>query len=231
MHRLWKFYYIYLIPLVLSAIISLRAFREHWPKPFRVFSGLLWVTVALEVLSIAWKWELYKVYNYSQNNIWIYNAGLAVRFAFFLWFYHGVFTSDRIRKLILQIGGPVLLLLVGVFIYKPLHSYFMYFPIFNLSMIFLAMLYFRQLLQNDELIRLEKDPAMWISLGVFLYHAGTLPFFSTIDYFVNTNLQDAADKLYYNDVFNILMYTLFLIAFLCKPQPKPLPSSSSSPPY
>ncbi|WP_028788698.1 hypothetical protein [Terrimonas ferruginea] len=233
MHRFAQPYFIYLIPMLLAAVLSLRVFIEKWPAPYRIFSALLFATLVIEFGAIIWMWDWHYIFgwNYSDSNIWLYNAGLLVRLILTVWFYHNIIESPRVRKLIRWIGGLALLLLIAVYIGWPHNTFVGYFLLFNTVSILLAVLYFRQLLKNDEVIRLEKDPGVWISIGTLIYSMANLPVFTFIDYLVKTNTKAALDSLYYNDALNILSYTLFLIAFLCKPQPKPLPSSSSSPHY
>jgi hypothetical protein len=232
MHR-FQIYHIYLIPMLLAAVLSLRVFIEKWPAPYRTFSSFLFATLVIEFGAIFWMWDLYKMFGgkYNDWNTWIYNAGLMVRLVLLLWFYHSIITSVRVQKLIRWIGGLALLLLIVVYIGWPLNTFVGYFLLFNAVSILFAVLYFRQLLKSDEVIRLEKDPCVWISIGTLIYNMANLPVFTFIDYLVKTNTKAALDSLYYNDALNILSYTLFLIAFLCKPQPKPLPSSFSSPHY
>lgn len=230
MHRFYL-YQLYLIPMLLAAVLSLRVFIEKWPAPYRIFSALLFATLVIEFGAIFWSTDWYKMSGYAQTNAWIYNAGHLIRFALLVWFYHDMMTSERAKKAIRWIGALALLLLIGIYIFYTHTSHVAYFLLHSFPAILFALFYFRQLLKNDEVIRLEKDPGVWISIGVFIYNMANLPVFSFIDYLNKTNLKTASATLYYNDALNILTYTLFLIAFLCKPQPKPLPSSSSSPHY
>jgi|GEM_PF-683829 len=230
MHR-FQLYHIYLIPMLLAAVVSLRVFIEKWPAPYRIFSALLFATLIIEFGAIFWMWDLYKMFAGKYNNwsVWIYNAGLMVRLILLLWFYHNIITSVRVQKLIRWIGGLALLLLIGIYT-RWTHTIFVgYFLTFNSIMMLLPFLYFRQLLKNDEIIKLQKDPAVWISIGVLASGMINLPVFTFMDYLIKTNTEEALRSFYYNDALNILTYTLFLIAFLCKPQPKPLPSQFSLP--
>ncbi len=230
MHR-FETYHIYLIPMLLAAVLSLRVFTEKWPKPYRIFSALLFATLIIEFGAIFWSTDFYKMFGGKYNfwNTWIYNAGLIVRLVFLFWFYHSIITSIRVRKLIRWIGGLALLLLI-VFYVRYTHSSFVgHFLVFNTAMMILPFLYFRQFLLNDDFIRLEKEPLFWISLGVVMSGMPNISVFAFIDYHIKTNMEAALNSLYYNDVFNFLTYTLFLIAFLCKPQPKQQPLSSSLP--
>src|SRR5213075_2322057 len=102
MQKLLSYSYIYLLPLVLSAIFSLKSFRLKWPKPYKLFSIFLCTTLLVEVFAISWKWYLYKTeyWNYSKSNLWIYNAFIVVRGIFILIFYYEVLTSVILKRMI-----------------------------------------------------------------------------------------------------------------------------------
>jgi len=61
--------------MLLAAVLSLRVFIEKWPKPYRIFSALLFATLVIELGSIFWSTDWYKMSGYAQTNAWIYNAG------------------------------------------------------------------------------------------------------------------------------------------------------------
>src|SRR5258706_11384543 len=102
MHKLLSYSYIYLIPLLLSAIFSLKSFRLNWPKPYKLFSIFLCLTLIVELFAISWKWYLFKTdyWNYSKSNLWIYNAFLLISELFLLLFYYGVLISPTLKKMI-----------------------------------------------------------------------------------------------------------------------------------
>ncbi|MDF2385387.1 hypothetical protein JMG10_28235 [Nostoc ellipsosporum NOK] len=230
MHR-FETYHIYLIPMLLAAVLSLRVFIEKWPKPYRIFSALLFATLIIEFGAIFWMWDWHYIFgwNYTDTNTWIYNAGLLVRLALIAGFYYMIVESAKVRRLILWTGSLALLLLALNYIKYPHTTFIGYFLVFDPVMMLLAALYFRQFLLSDDTIPLEKDPAIWISMGVVMSGMPNIPVFAYIDEQIKTNMLAALNSLYYNDAINILTYTLFLIAFLCKPQPKQQPLSSSLP--
>jgi hypothetical protein len=55
-------------------------------------------------------------------------------------------------------------------------------------------------------------------LGTFLYYSGALPFCIFLPYLVRQNLGLAISLFNINVALDTLMYTFYLISFLCKPQ-------------
>jgi len=221
MHKLFRYDFIYLIPLLLSAIFSLRSFGLKWPKPYRIFSIYLILTLCTEIFAIAWKWYLYKTvyWNYSKSNLWIYNSFHLPRILLFILFYYKMIDSIIIKRNILITGA--VLLLFGIIDYlfiQPLHSMNNYTLIFtNIFCVILALLFFRQVLQEKKIIKLSGHPMTWISLGTLLYYAGSLPHFIFFNYLFENYKELALSLLNIHQALNIIMYTSYLIAFLCKP--------------
>jgi len=176
----------------------------------------------MEIFAISWKWGLHQtaLWSYPKSNLWIYNAFLTIQLLFYMSFYHRIFTSVTIRKIIRYSVLPVVCFgfLDYVWIQTPsvLNSYsiIVYYIIF----VVLALVFFHQTLQQKEIILLRTHPAVWISLGTFIYFSGALPFCIFLPYLVRQNLPLAISLFNINLALDSLMYSLYLISFLCKPQ-------------
>lgn len=216
-------YYIYLIPIVASAILSLKAFRLGWPKPFRWLSFFLLLTVAVEVLAVLWKWYWHKTahWTFSNSNLWIYNGFLPLRYLLLFGFFHGIIVSEKV-KTIIRIGAPVFLLLClynYFFLQGPDRVDYYTIAICNITCTILSLCFFIQLWNAKDVFQPLWPSEMWVSVGVFIYHIGTLPLFMFFDYWILNHYSMLLSYLYVNDALNIFMYLFFLIAFLCKPLP------------
>lgn len=224
MHKLISYEYIYLIPLLLSAIFSLRSFGRRWPWPYRIFSIYLIITFMTEVFAISWKWYFYKTayWKYSQNNHWIYNSVYILGYFLFVLFYSRMLTAPFFKKGLWYFVVPIIVFgwLDYFFIQGPLVMNNYTIILTNISCILLSLSFFRQILKNEEPIRLAQHPMVWISLGSFLYFSGSLPFFIFFNYMYKSNPSLAYSLLYLNNALNVILYSSFLIAFLCKPSPK-----------
>lgn len=219
MHKLLNPIYIYLIPLTLSAAVSLRSFRLTSLRPYRVVSLFLVVTLAVEALAIAWKWYLYKTdyWTCSRSNLFIYCGFLSVRLVFLLLIYYRALQSTAVKNSIKYAGLPVLLFFIinYFFIQMPDQVNTYSIIVLHLIAIILALAFFYQVLKDKNIIVLSSHPMIWISLGTFIYHAGTLPYFMFLNYLNKEYTALALTFLNINQGLNIIMYSLYLIAFLC----------------
>lgn len=217
-----KYEYLYLLSLSLSAIFSLRSFRQKWPKPYRLFAVLVMVFLLTELLAIVWRWRLHSMFgwNYPPNNFWIYNMFITIRLGMLLGIFYQVFHSTGIKKAMLYIGPALVLFnLVNYFAIQGPYQYNTYSLIFaHIPIIILCLYYFRQLLEDSRIIVLHKEPLIWMTLGTFIYHVASLPFLIMLGFL---NIQQSDLVLLYlpiNDTLNLLMCCFYLISFLCKPQ-------------
>lgn len=205
--------------MLLSALLSLKSFRLRWPAAMRYFSVFLWVTVAGEAFANAWPEGLHQVWNYSINNLWIYNALLPVRHLLLLVYFYELLDSAMIRKIIRWSVLPFLAFaLVNYFFMQGPHAINSYTMILaNLITVFLTVVFFDRLLNHEPVIRLSRASEVWIAIGTFIYHSGALPVFIYMNYLIARNQGLASSLLTINDILNVLMYSFYLIAFLCKP--------------
>lgn len=218
MQRLLKYEYWFLLPLLLSAILSLRSFWQKWPKQYRWFAVLLIVSLLTEVLAISWKWHLHG--QYSKNNLWIYNIFITIRLALLLTIFYEVLHATWIKKMIRYIG-PVLVLfgvlnyafIQGPFRYNTYSVIFAHAPI-----IILCLCYFKQWIDETKTIEFYKEPMAWMVSGVFLYHAASLPFLVMLNFLNMQQSGLAMLSLPINMTLNLIMCFFYLISFLCKPQ-------------
>jgi hypothetical protein len=218
-------YYIYLLPLLLSAVFSLRAFRLNWPSLYKHFSIFLFSTLFIEGFAICWKLFLHSsVGNYSMSNLWIYNCYLIAQYLFYLYFYYLATRNSNVKRWIVALAGIYFLFsLINVIFIQPIHTVNSYTIIAaSLIMLFLTLTYFIELLRDKEIKNLTSEPLVWISIGAFIFHIGNLPFFIFLNTLNKTNLSLALTLFKIILILNSLMYSFYAIAFLCQPKfPKP----------
>jgi hypothetical protein len=221
MQKLISYHYIYLLPLLFSAIVSLRSFGGPWPKQYRLFSIFLLATVFVEFFALAWKWVLHDTgfWTFNKSNLWIYNAMAIARLVIYSLFYITLLKSTTLKKVVrftMLVLAPVTL--INYFVGETPHAInALNLITINIVSILWLLLFFRQLLLDEKLIVLYRDPAVWISLGTFLYCSGSIPFFIYLKFFATEYPSLAITFLLINHGLNIIMYILFSIAYLCKP--------------
>jgi hypothetical protein len=210
--------HIYILPLLLSMLLSLKVFRLRWPTTYKVFSLLLIFVSAIELVAILWKYLLFKYWGNHPSNIWIYNLFLIPQYLLYLYFYYLVLESIKIKKLVKYVAISFSLFgIINLLFIQTLHQINSFTLIFSsIMIIFLTAIYFEQVRKQKEIISLSSNPLTWISLGAFIFHSAYLPYISSLNYLIKNNIPLALALYYIFLGLNCLMYSLYLIAFLCR---------------
>jgi len=216
--------YLPYVPFLLSAIFSLKSFRLKWPKHLQTFSIFLFVTLTLEFFGIAWKWRIYQWMGKSDENYWILNIAEIMGRIMLLWYFSQLLSSVRSKKIIERLIPFYLTfcLINYFFIQKPtaINSYSI--GLGSLLVIFFCVCYFIELLHIKEAIKVYQLPEFWIATGTFIYYLCTLTFIAGFEFLARNDAFNHIMTIFMNinDVMMIFMYTLYLIAYLCRPHPK-----------
>jgi hypothetical protein len=217
-----NFEYVYLIFVFLSALASIKSFRLKWSYPLRMFSTLLFITFFVEVFAITWEWVLYKYnwWNLPKSNLWIYNAFTIIRYLILMLFFYRLIYFPIIKKMIFWLSIPLMIFFIINYsvIQKPfaVNSYTLILT--NIVIICTVLFFFKQLLDDKKIIPLTSSTEVWIAVGILLYYSGSLPLFISFNRLINSNLELLSAFLLINDSLNLIMYSLFFIAYLCRPQ-------------
>lgn len=215
------FYFIYLIPLSLSTIFSLRSFRLNWPVRYRYFSLFLIFTLFVEIFAMCWKYFLHNSYfgNYSNSNIWIYNLYLIPEYLFYFFFFYGFLKHQIIKRIFIGVVIIYFLFAVTNLIWIQTFSNLNSFTIIpgNILVVLLSLSYFHQSLNDKEFIKQTSQPLFWIAVAVFIFFSGSLPYFIFMNSLIINNIPMAIALFNILLILNTFMYSLYLIAYLCKP--------------
>jgi len=82
--------------------------------------------------------------------------------------------------------------------------------------ILFSIAYYYQLFTQSELVRLDRSTEFWIATGLILFYTCNLPYTGMLNFLVKNYLRLATQFLYVLQILNILMYSLFIYAFLCR---------------
>lgn len=215
------FYHLYIFPLILSVLAGIRAFRYRWPEPYRYFLLFLVTTLLVESFAIVWKYWLYKQFSpsYNQTNGWLYNLYFFPQFVFYLFFYFRV--TGRLPKqrntfflilLFFVLAATInMVLTTGIYKYNTNNII-----IASLLIVFLTTRYFLSLFRSSKLVVLQQEPLAWISFGAFIYHLCCIPYFTFFSYLNKSNLPLSLSLYKILTVLNVIMYSSYTIAFLCR---------------
>ncbi|WP_431294140.1 hypothetical protein [Pedobacter sp. P26] len=220
-------HFLYLLPLTVSAIISIKALIREWAIPFKWFSVFLLATMVVEWLAVGWKLFFHQgpYWDFPKSNLWIYNLYIIPEYLFYLVFFCKMLESQKIKKAMWPFGLLYFLFaVINVGFVQGLAKLNTYTIIFGgLITVVLSSAYFLQELNRKNPQLVHKQPLFWIATGVLVFHSVSLPNFIFMNYLSRTNLPLAIALFNILLVLNILMYSFYLIAFLChKPIPKKL---------
>lgn len=218
--RYLKVEYLYFIPLMLSAIFCLKAFRQKWPRHYRLYASMIIVSLIFESIAVQWPHELHRVFKAPGNNFWIYNLFILVRFSMLSGILYQALKQHPIKKILPAV--IVTILFIGLLDYTTINGPNQYntysMLLTHVCIIVLCLYYFRQLLQEPGFITLHKEPLVWLTLSIFFYHAVSLPFLISLGFFNQNNLRLTELFLPINDILNFSLCTCYLISFLWNPQ-------------
>lgn len=202
------------IPSLLIQVISLLVsssliFRRNSPKYLKVFPFFLLTTVIIEIIG----WRL--VVN-GINATLLYNVFTTLEFEFYLFLLLNIIQNPRFRKVIFYcicfypvlVATNISLIQVNTF-----HSITYAFGC--LLIVAVCIYFFFELFQYPKSVDLKREPAFWICSGLLFFYCCSFPLFGLLNF-----LHDVSGVIMRNlasivMILNILLYTSFIVAFLC----------------
>jgi len=208
----------YLVILFISFFCSLVSFRLHYPFYLRFFSIFLGITVITELIANFFLPALHLDSNYPVYNVFLLFQLLSVGYYFKL-----LIKSSLFRKtiIILMILYSIFWISNTLFIYKKYDE-----PHWNsyasmlgdLLIIIFASRYLFELFTGDKLVSLKRHSEFWIAIGILLFSCCELPITGIVNFLVRD--WDLARRLFaILQILNILMYLIFIYAYLCRIKP------------
>jgi len=189
-------------------------FQEGIPKYLKTFPFFLLITISVEVTS-------YYLMMGKGNVTMLFIVFTTFEFVFYLFILSFCIHSLKVRKLILWIMAiyPLLVIINRNFIQvKSFHT--ITYSIGCLLVVAACIYYFFELFQFTHSVSLVKEPAFWICSGLLFFYCCTFPLIGLWN-----QLRGLPDIILSNlngilQFVNVLLYSLFSIAFLCRIQIK-----------
>jgi len=216
--------HLYLLPMLISVLLSLKAFRLGWPLAYKIFSIFLFTALFTEIFGNLWHYYLHNFngWKYSKNNAWIYTASFIPQYVLLMFVYHQALNSKKMKRIILFVAIAFSLFTILNFCYW--QTLFIINNNTHIAadciMLLLVFAYFEQLRKAKEPVKLSVQPMVWISLGVLVFHLLNIPFLLSINYLIRNFPSLATSFLYVYLLFIFVSYVLYSKAFLC-PTPEP----------
>jgi hypothetical protein len=204
--------YTYLAFIGIAFLSSLNAFRLDFPLHLKVFSVLLGLDFLVEFSSNV----LVNLLHF-RTNVPLYNCFMLVETMTYAWFFREILTSRLLKGLI---GGYMILFpifwIIVVFFVFGLYQWNSYVAIVeSLFTVCMAAVFYYQLFTAPTLIRLTTSPEFWIATGLIIFYTCNLPYLGMLNFITKDYLPLAKSLLKLLQVLNIIMYSLFTLAYLC----------------
>ena len=200
---------IFMLICLLASIIAF--FQPNTELFLKVFPIYLFITMMVEMIT-------FRLSAQGRRTIIIYNLFSVFEFMFYFFVLRCIITNKKIKKAInfIMLFYPLLAALNFLFLQKNSSFHSMSYTLGCILIIALCIVYFIDIFQHPQAISLLKIPAFWVCTAIMFSYCCTFPFFSLLNYF------ESVPKIIYRNirwilaVINILSYTLFTIAFLCR---------------
>ena len=214
---------IYIVMIALAFTASrFAAHRTGLPQHLNVFSFLLGVTFLVECFA-AYAVRAFHLH----TNVPAYNIFMLLEFWIYAWYYRMIITARWMKKMITGFMWffPVFWVIV-VFVVFGLQKWNSYLVIAgSVFTICCSFVYYYQLFTNSEDISLKTCPEFWIATGMIIFYTCNLPYIGMLNFLIKNYMSLAKTFLVILKILNILMYSSFTYAFLCRMLTKKLSSS------
>jgi hypothetical protein len=175
----------------------------------------------MELFAISWKLWLHDTggWHYSKANTWIYNVYYIPEYLFYFLFYYYAPIFKVIRQsfyltmsVVFLCGSALNLFFIQGFFQLDTYTI----VAGNIGVLIMTLMYFIWELKHGQPKGITQSPLFWISIGAFIFHMASLPYFVFINYLSRNNLPLAIGLFNILLVLNIFMHSMYLAAFLCK---------------
>jgi hypothetical protein len=204
--------YFYLVFIGIAFLSSLNAFRLDFPLHLKVFSVLLGLDFLVE-FSATVIVNLFHI----RTNVPLYNCFMLVETMTYAWFFRTILTSRLLKGLI---GGylilfPIFWVIIVFFVFGISSWNSDVYIVESLFTVCMAAIFYYQLFTAPTLIRLTTSPEFWIATGLIIFYTCNLPYLGMLNFITKDYLSLAKGLLTLLQILNIIMYSLFTLAFLC----------------
>ena len=192
----------------IAIVVALLYFNKVRSSIYKYFVYYLLFVGLSETTSLIVSF-VYRLANHFVTNIYI-----LVTFIFYLFFYKKLFKSKKIKNVITVFIG--LFASVYAFEFFSIKDLF-FLKIFNYSYVFgsillvITLILFLIEIINDEKIifNIKKSLIFWISVGLLLFHIGTIPIIISTKYLNYNHIHQ-----YVLAGLNVIMYGVFSLGFI-----------------
>lgn len=201
---------------IISFFIGISSYRKIKDKPLKILTLFLVVTVCVEILGL-----LFTVYLKRELNVILYNNYLTLEFCFYLYL-----IRSFVRKKIIKMWLIIVIVIYGLLGFtnnvllqgKSGSFSSMSYSLGCFFIISFLLYYFYELMLYPSSTTLKNQPSFWVCSGLLFFYTSTFAVFGL------TNFISHLPNIVYNGISifititNIVLYSMFSIAFVCQTQ-------------
>lgn len=197
--------------VVIALLASFTVYRQKSSDIYlRLFPIFLFIVTVLLGIS---------TYLASQvlNNTLVFNLLTIFQYCFYFFLLFRIIQHPVVRKIALHLIWVYPLIAAGniLFVQKA-NFHTITYSLGGILVVGLCVFYFFELFQRPRFVNLSSSPDFWICSGLLFYYSCTFPIYGMVN-----NLNDMPKFILRNlniifNVLDILLYTSFSIAFLCR---------------
>jgi hypothetical protein len=199
------------IAIIICAFIGMVTWFRPSPFYLRLFPFFLLISFIVE--TIAWRLS-----SNGKSNLFLYNFFTVFYVDFYLFVLLNIIRKQKVKRVVLYV--VVIFTLIATFnflFYQGLNQFHsLTYSIGSFCIVAICSYYFLELFQLSHSVDLVREPGFWICSGLIFFFSCSFPIFGTI------NMLNSLPKVLINNIgvllaiLNILLYTLYSIAFLCR---------------
>jgi len=205
--------YFYLASISIFTIIGFIKFRHKLPVHFKGIILMMPYILLIEICAAFFR-NLIKY----ENIMLQYSIIMLIEFLIYAYFFKQVIISKLIKKMIsiFMLIFPVFWCISVFFIFKSQDWNSYVFLIGGTFTIVWALIYFYQLLTSLDGMSIRSSGELWIALGIIIFYSCNVPFMGMYNFLRNNYPSLIMDFQSGLQIINIIMYSLFTYALLCK---------------
>lgn len=205
------FYFLYFE--LLSLLVALYFIK-------RLRGSYLILFVPFLILTNVQEWGSYFGYlAINGTNTLSLNIFNLIEFLFYSYIFYINTNSITIRRRIIFLAGALVIIILFNYLFIQGAGVFLSYSylIGSLIMVSYVFMFYYNLFEQDKFIILPKYPLFWISIGVLFFYLGMFVYYAffellTVEYFIKNIVLFSLLM----NIFNIILYTSFIIAFVCQ---------------
>lgn len=203
---------------LISALVGTIYFYKYRHTSLKYFLFLLWYITLTEFLgAISIEQEMLVVFdkNGVKYNYWMFNLLYFILFNTVYMIYLQFITNPKQKTFIKTfiISYIIISIINWTFIQNFLYEMSeIPFVLGSIFLIIIIIFYFIQLLKSNKIIAFHKDLLFWISVGLLIFHTGTIPFSLKYNgYALLPNIHNLFLIIY---ILSLCMYIIFTFGFI-----------------